>query len=174
MSELTKARSWGTHKKTSSASQWRPQYHHQERWNWPETSQITRTNSGRSLKITWWGWGTYTNTTWDFQRSWWKTPQVSLMLWRISSQPVVVGGSIQISIVSIPSRYQYWIDTSLVRLILYFKFRSCLQWCGFSKEETARSPDSPLLCQRRAGTLCSPSSFLCLDVALSCESCDVT
>lgn len=64
------------------------------------------------------------------------------------------GGQIDpISIVSIPSRYQYRIHTSLVRSILYFKFYSCLQCCGFGKEETARSPDLPLLCQRRAGTL---------------------
>ena len=49
---------------------------------------------------------------------------------------VVVGGSIQITIVSIPSRYRYQIDTSLLGSILYFKFRSCLQCCGFGKEET--------------------------------------
>lgn len=44
--------------------------------------------------------------------------------------PLVVGGSILISIISIPGRHRYRIDTSVLRSILYFTFRSCLQCCG--------------------------------------------
>lgn len=68
----------------------------------------------------------------------------------------------KIKILTVSILSWYCIDTWMVRSILYFKFSSCLQYCSFGKEETAKLPDLQ--------DFAHLPPLLCLDVTWTCKT----